>query len=66
MSNDNAHGVLCKALALAAILGVGGFLYFLWAAGVPRGGLAVAGGMTLFISALTVAGTVIALRNKEE
>jgi hypothetical protein len=55
-----------QALAAAAGLGVAGFLYYLWACGVSVAGLLVALGMTLFVSALTVAGAVMILGSKEQ
>jgi hypothetical protein len=66
MTNQNAYAIVCKALATAAALGVAGFLYYLWACGVSVAGLAVALGMTLFVSAITVAGAVMLLRSKEQ
>jgi hypothetical protein len=66
MTNQNAHGITCKALATAAGIGVASFLYYLWACGVPVAGLLVALGMTLFVSAMTVAGAVMVLRSKEQ
>jgi hypothetical protein len=66
MNNQNAHAIICKSLAAAACLGVAGFLYYLWACGVPVAGLLVALGMTLFVSAMTVAGTVTMFRSKEQ
>ena len=66
MTNRNAYGIMCKALAAAAGLGVGGFIYYLWASGVSIGGLLVALGMTLFVSAMTVAGAAMVLGSKEQ
>jgi hypothetical protein len=66
MTNQNAHAIACKALGTAAILGVAGFLYYLWASGVPVAGLLIALGMALFVSAITVAGTVMMFRSKEQ
>lgn len=68
MTNRNAFAILSTALASAAGLGVAGFLYYLWACGVSRTGLLVAVGMTLFTSAITVAGavTVTVVRSKGE
>jgi hypothetical protein len=66
MTNQNAHAILCKALATAAVFGVAGFLYYLWACGVSVAGLLVAVGMTMFVSAMTVAGAVTVLRSKEQ
>lgn len=66
MNNQNAFGIMCKALAAASGLGVGGFLYYLWSCGVPVAGLLVALGMTLFVSAMTVAGALIVFRSKEQ
>jgi hypothetical protein len=45
---------------------VAAFLYYLWACGVTVAGLLVALGMTLFVSAITVAGAVMAFRSKDE
>ncbi len=66
MTSRNAYGIMSKALAFAAGLGVGGFIYYLWASGVSAGGLLVALGMTLFVSAMTVAGAVMVLGSKEQ
>jgi hypothetical protein len=66
MTNQNADAVMCKALGIAACLGVAGFLYYLWACGVPVAGLLVALGMTLFVSAITVAGATMVFRSKEQ
>jgi hypothetical protein len=66
MTNRNAYGIMYKALAFAGGLGVGGFIYYLWASGVSVGGLLVALGMTLFVSAMTVAGAVMVLGSKEQ
>jgi hypothetical protein len=66
MTNQNAHGLMCKALATAASLGVASFLYYLWACGISVAGLLVALGMTLFVSAITVAGAVMVFRSKEQ
>ncbi len=62
----NQHVVVLRALVIAAGLGVAGFLYYLWACGVPVAGLLVALGMALFVSAITVAGTVMMCRSKEQ
>jgi hypothetical protein len=66
MNNQNAFGIMCKALAIATFLGVAGFLYYLWSCGIPVAGLLAALGMALFVSAMTVAGAVIVLRSKEQ
>ena len=51
----NADGIICKALVIAAGLGLAGFLYYLHVCGVAVTGLLVSLGMTLFVSAMTVA-----------
>ena len=66
MNTQNAHAIICKSLAAAAGLGVAGFLYYLWACGVSVAGLLVALGMTVFVSAMTVAGAVMVFRSKEQ
>jgi hypothetical protein len=66
MTNENADAILYKALATAGGLGVAGFLYYLRACGVSVAGLLVALGMTLFVSAITVAGAVTVFRSKEQ
>lgn len=66
MTNQKPDSIIYKALAVAAVLGVGGFLYFLWASGVRVAGLLLALGMALFTAAVTVAGTVMVYRSKEE
>jgi hypothetical protein len=66
MTNSYAFKLMCKALASAAFLGVAGFLYYLWACGLPVRVLLIALGMAFFVSAMTVAGAVIVLRSKEQ
>lgn len=66
MTNRNTDSILCKALATAAGFGMGVFLYFLWTSGVSFPGLLMAVGMTVFVSAITVAGAVLAFRSKEQ
>jgi len=66
MNNQNAHAIMCKALATAGGLGTASFLYYLWSCGVSVAGLLVALGMTLFVSAITVAGAVVVFRSKEQ
>jgi len=55
-----------KALAIAAALGVGGFLYYLRVSGVSTAGLLVAFAMALFVSAMTVAGGVLMFWSKAQ
>lgn len=66
MTNQNADATIYKALAVAAVLGIAGFLYFLRASGLSVAGLLVSLGMTLFFSAITVACAVMVFRSKEE
>ncbi len=62
----NADGIVCKALVIAAALGVAGFLYYLHVCGVSGASLLVALGMTLFVSAMTVAGAALMLGGKTQ
>ena len=64
MTTQNACGIMCKALGVAATLGVGGFLYYLRVSGVSTAGLLVAFAMALFVSAMTVAGGVLIFWSK--
>jgi len=41
MNNQNPHVIMCRALALAACLGVAGSLYYLIRCGVTTAGLVV-------------------------
>jgi hypothetical protein len=66
MNNQKADELICRAVAIAAVLGVGSFLYYLWACGVSVAGLLVGLGMTVFVSAITVAVAVLEFRSKEE
>jgi 4-amino-4-deoxy-L-arabinose transferase-like glycosyltransferase len=66
MTNQNNHEIVYHAIAAAAGLGVAGFLYFLWTCGVSVAGLLLALGMIGFVSAITVAATVILFRSKEQ
>ncbi len=62
--NNHTFGIMWKALAIAASLGVAGFLYYLRVLGVSTAGLLVAFGMTLFVSAMTVAGGALMFWSK--
>jgi hypothetical protein len=66
MPNQNTHGIMCKALAVAASLGVAGFLYYLRVLGIPATGLLVALGMALFVSAMTVAVAALIFGSKTQ
>jgi hypothetical protein len=67
MTNQkNADGIVCKALVIAAGLGLAGFLYYLRVLGIPATGLLVALGMTLFVSAMTVAVAALILGSKAQ
>jgi len=66
MSSHAPQRIVGAALATAAALGVGGFLYYLWACGLSVTGLLIAFGMTVFVAAMTVAGAVTVLRGKEQ
>jgi hypothetical protein len=65
-TQKNADGIICKALVVAAGLGVAGFLFYLWVLGVSATGLLVALGMTLFVSAMTVAGAALMFGSKAQ
>ena len=65
MTNQN-NEIIGKAFAIAALLGLAGFLYHLWASGVSVPNLLVVVGMALFVSAITVVAAVMAFRSKEE
>jgi len=58
--------IIAKAFAIAALLGLAGFLYHLWASGVSVPNLLVVVGMALFVSAITVVAAVMTFRSKEE
>jgi hypothetical protein len=64
--NNHTVGIMWKALAIAAALGVGGFLYYLRVCGVSTAGLLVAFAMALFVSAMTVAGGVLMFWSKAQ
>ena len=64
--NNHTVGIMWKALAIAAALGVGGFLYYLRVLGVSTDGLVIASGMTLFVSAMTVAGGALMFWSKTQ
>lgn len=66
MNSQNTYGLMCKALAAAAGLGVAGFLYYLWVLGMSATGLLVALGMTLFVSAMTVAAAALLFGSKAQ
>jgi hypothetical protein len=66
MTKDSADLITYKAFALAALLGLAGFLYHLWAGGVSIPNLLIVVGMALFASAISVIAAVMACRSKEE
>jgi hypothetical protein len=66
MTNQNACRIMFTALAIALALGIAGFLYYLRVLGVSTDGLVVAFGMTLFVSAMTVAGGVLMFWRKAQ